>query len=140
MPIKAFITVPECTSRDTIRRMRVYAQEIGFDPVFAIDVLGSVNRDSRRDPKNITVDEFDAVCNAIMECSVFFANLTPEAGIEPGSNTTFMLGLAASLNKLIFSFTNTDLLFKERVQQWNDGSFTDKVAVLFDKNNMLVEN
>ncbi len=140
MITKAFIAVPECISVETIEEMRKWAQENGFEPVFATDVLRGINRDSSRSPQDITVYEFDAICNAIKECPVFFANLTPEASVEPGSNTTFMLGLAESLNKLIFSFTNTNLLFKERIQQWNHDAFTDEKSVLFDKNNMSVEN
>lgn len=147
MKDKIFIAAPKIITKTTVEAMRLEASAAGFTAIFAVDVISTVEAASS--PEATSTKTFDAICNAMQQCKLLIANLTPCLGVEPDADVIFQLGFMAAHGKPVFSFTNVSQTLYERVRKWNGGEFTERLfcssaqksrAVSCDRNRMIVEN
>ena len=140
MTKRVFIAVPSITPPDIIKNMRRRVRRLGFEPVFAVDVV-QVESDEQKN--------FHAICEAMTSCDIMIANLTPFLGVEPDPDVIFQLGYMAAQNKSVHSYTNVSKPFYERVLDWNENPFICKEQTSasdnptlsnYDRNGMRIEN
>lgn len=114
-------------------------QEHGFDAYFPAD--GNVDwgtPDKTEIARRISRENEAAIRSA----DIVFANLTPFRGCSLDAGTSYEIGFARALGKLIFGYTNCSSDYFQRVEQAHE--LTDKplngATAFFDENEMLVED
>lgn len=70
----------------------------------------------------------------IKSCDIVVANLTPFRSPSADVGTVYEIGFGKALGKKCYGYSNTDILFRQRVKSY----FNTKVDI--DSNGMLIEN